>query len=342
MSVIKKTNPNESVAEEFVKTIQRERTNNKLKQIMPLFVMLALTLVFSVAAEGFFTLNNFIVILNQLAIPLVLAVGMTFVILIGSTDLSVEGVMGLCGTFVSLLLMNSVNSLNLGIWGLLIILLMGTGIGFLIGLVHVKSKVPSFLLTYAVSGIATGVIMMIFKGTPVKIMDESFVAFSLTSFLGIPLLTWAALCVFLVAFIVQEFTPFGRYVYALGYSEEVPRSIGINTDIIKITVFGISGFCIAFASILGASRQTWGDISIGQGNLFPTITAVVIGGTPLSGGTGGVVNTLIGVFIVTILNNGLLLSNVSPEVITGLQGIIIIAAVAIAFDRGKSGNLVIK
>lgn len=331
-----------SVIEEFAMTVKKERAQNKVKQFTPLLVMFILIIVFSVTAKGFFTVGNLIAILSQLAIPLVLSIGMTFIIMIGSMDLSIEGVMGLCGTFTSLLLLNSSNSLNLGMLGLLMIILLGTFIGLLIGFIHVKSKIPTFLLTYAMSGIATGIVMMIFKGTPVKILDEAFLSFSLKSFMGVPLPTWAALSVFAVAYAVQEYTAFGRYVYALGYSEAVPKSIGINTDLIKIITFGISGFCIAFASILGASRQTWGDISIGTGNLFSTITAVVIGGTPLSGGKGGVLNTLLGVVIVMILNNGLLLSDVSPVIVIGLEGVIIIAAVAVSFDRGKGGGFNIK
>jgi ribose transport system permease protein len=192
------------------------------------------------------------------------------------------------------------------------------------------------------SSIATGITLLIYKGTPVGIKDLHFLSVAQGSFLKIPILMWISLGVLAIAYIIQEYTAFGRYIYAIGSNEAIPKSTGINVDKIKILVFGFSGLCIGLAGVLGASRLSWGDLSIGTGNLFPAITAVVVGGTSLSGGKGGVINTLIGALIVTVLNNGLILSDVSPVVITGLQGVIILIAVAFSFDRGKGTEVINK
>ena len=110
--------------------------------------------------------------------------------------------------------------------------------------------------------------------------------------------------------------------------------MGINVDRIKILVFVWSGVCIALAGIMGAARLGIGQVTIGRGSLFPAITAVVVGGTPLSGGKGGVVNTLLGALIVTVLQNGLILLGVNPYIQSGIQGIIIVVAVAFTVTRG--------
>ena len=326
---------NRTVIDEFAQSIVDERKQLRIKRMSSLLVLAALVAGFGIAGQGFLSAANLIAILNQLAIPLVLAIGATFVIIIGGIDLSIEGLMGLTGTLTTLLLVNSKNDLNLGFGGILAMLAVGAGIGFLNGFIQVKTKIPSFLLTFGMSSIAMGVTLIIYKGTPIEVRDQVFLSLAKSSFLGIPVLTWIAFALLAIAYVIQEYTAFGRYIYAIGSNEMIPRNVGIDVDRIKIIVFAFSGLCIGLAGILGASRLAWGDVSIGVGNLFPAITAVVVGGTPLSGGKGGVINTLVGALIVTILNNGLILASVDPVIVKGVNGLIILAAVGFSFDRGK-------
>lgn len=330
-----KTQGGLTVVEEFAQSIRIERKKAKISQISASVVLVLLVVFFSVFAEGFFLKKNFIVILNQLAIPLILAIGATFVILSGSIDLSIEGLMSLAGTLAAYFVLNTSNGNDMGYFSIVIVVAIGFLVGLLTGFMQVKTKIPSFLLTFAISSIISGVTLLIYKGIPIGIKDESYLAIAYTSFLRIPVLTWIAFFVFVFAFILERYTAFGRYVYAIGSNENIPKSNGININRIKMLVFAFAGTCVGLGGVLGASRITHGDLSVGAGNLFPTLTAVVLGGTALSGGRGGVVNTLIGTVIVTVLNNGLILLGVSPFVITGIQGLIILAAVALSIERGK-------
>ncbi len=324
-----------SVTEEFGQIIKNERRKNKINKMSSLGVLAVLIVFFGIFADGFFAYSNFIAVLYQLAIPLILAIGATFVIIIGSIDLSIEGLMALTGTLTAYFVLNNTNGNNFGLFSILFAMMIGFGFGITTGFIQVKTKIPSFLLTFAVSSIATGITLFIYKGIMIGIKDQLFISIASTSILGIPLVMWIALVLFIVAYIIQEYTSFGRYIYAIGSNESIPRSTGVNVQKIKILVFGFSGLCIGLAGALGASRIAFGDLSIGTGNLFPTLTAVVLGGTSLAGGKGGVVNTLVGAVIVAILNNGLILIGVSPTIIAGIQGLIILIAVTLSMERKK-------
>ena len=135
------TNGASAVAEEFKLKIIEERKKNRIINTAPFIIFVILVIAVSVCVDGFFTYNNFISILYQIATPLVLSVGLTFVIILGSIDLSVEGVMGFVGSFIAMLVMNSKNSMNLGLLGVLIALCVGSLVGTLTGVLHVKLKI---------------------------------------------------------------------------------------------------------------------------------------------------------------------------------------------------------
>ncbi|MGA2547664.1 MAG: ABC transporter permease [Rectinemataceae bacterium] len=324
-----------TVAEESSLRIKAERRKDRIIQIAPLIVLAVIMAMFGVAVPEFLSLGNLVTILNQLAIPLTLALGLTFVIMMGSIDLSVDGVMGLAGSVVSLLLLNNKTTFNLGLLGIAITLVIGMAAGFATGFIHVKAKLPSFMVSFGMSSIAAGLALLSYRAVPATIEDKAFMGLAVDTFLCVPALTWISFAVFAVAYLLQEYTAFGRYIYAIGDNESIPRQMGIKVDRIKVMVFTWSGTCIALAGILGAARLGIGQVTIGRGSLFPAITAVVLGGTSLSGGKGGVVNTLLGALIVTVLQNGLILLAVNPYIQTGIQGIIIVIAVAFTVTRGN-------
>jgi ribose transport system permease protein len=324
-----------SVGEEFTQKIRDEKKKAAVIRFAPLIVIAALIMVFAILEREFISADNFFVILKQLSIPLILSIGLTFVILMGSIDLSVEGVMGLTGSLASVILMNSKTALNLGTGGILLVLLVGTFAGFLTGIIHVKGRLPSFMVSFGMSSIASGFALLCYKGVPATIEHPWFISLNKDSFMGVPLLAWIAFFLFLIAYLIQEYTPFGRYIYAIGDNETIPRQNGIDVNRIKVLAFMWAGFCVAVAGLVGLARSGRGDLLIGKGNLFPSITAVVVGGTVLSGGTGGMLNTLMGALIVTILENGLILTGVNPYIRAGIQGTIIIAAVAVTMTRGR-------
>ena len=176
----------EMIAEEFAQKVVRQNRRDKITKLSPAIVLLGLTAAFSVAAPGFFSVANAMTILGQIATPLVLALGLTFVVLTGSIDLSIDGTMGLTGTVVGFLVMNNQNSMDLGLFGILIAVSIGGLMGLLIGTVYVKARIPSFMVSYGVSSIASGIAQSINGSLPATIVDEGFRSLALSSFLGLP------------------------------------------------------------------------------------------------------------------------------------------------------------
>jgi ribose transport system permease protein len=299
-------------------------------------VLLLLIVVFSIACgRNFASRDNLVAILNQLAIPLVIAFGLTFVIMIGSIDLSIDGTVGMAGSLMAVFVLNSqFPGMNMGVWGALLADLTSVVVGFIVGIVHVKLRIPSFMVTFAFMYICRGIGMLSYQGHPPTINDPLFVALAKASFLGIPFITWVALLMMALCYFIQEYTAFGRYIYAVGTNESIPRAVGVSVDKVKIQVFTLAGFLFGVAGVIGAIRLGQGQVGIGEGLMFPAQAAVVVGGTSLAGGKGGVVNTIVGVLIMTVLTNGLVLLSVNPYVRTGIQGLIILVAVILTIPRG--------
>ena len=327
---------NMTITEEFAEKVRRDNLKERIMQIAPVMVLLLLIVVFSIACgRNFASRDNLVAILNQLAIPLVIAFGLTFVIMIGSIDLSIDGTVGMAGSLMAVFVLNSqFPGMNMGVWGALLAVLTSVVVGFIVGIVHVKLRIPSFMVTFAFMYICRGIGMLSYQGHPPTINDPLFVALAKASFLGIPFITWVALLMMALCYFIQEYTAFGRYIYAVGTNESIPRAVGVSVDKVKIQVFTLAGFLFGVAGVIGAIRLGQGQVGIGEGLMFPAQAAVVVGGTSLAGGKGGVVNTIVGVMIMTVLTNGLVLLSVNPYVRTGIQGLIILVAVILTIPRG--------
>jgi ribose transport system permease protein len=324
-----------TVTAEFSERIAAERTKSRILRLGPLLVMIVLIVVMSIFVPGFFSAINMVSVLQQVATPLVLAMGLTFVLVLGSIDLSLEGVMGFTGSIVALLVLNTKNTLDLGILGILIAVTAGTLFGIVSGTLHTRVKIPSFMVTFGMGSAITGFGVLSYRGIPASVKDPMFAQLASGTFLDIPLLTWVALVVFLVALLLERSTAFGRHVYAIGENEGMVRASGIDVDRVKVTVFAWSAFCSSIAGVFGAIKLNIGEVIISNGFLFSTITAVVVGGTSLVGGSGGVVQSLVGVVIVTIIQDSMILLGVNAYVQPAVQGLIVVAAVALTVVRGK-------
>lgn len=301
----------------------------------PLAVLIALCILVSLFNGNFLTTGNFVRLLNSAAIPVVLCMGATFVILMGSIDLSVEGVVALTAVTASLLVTNDQTAMSLGLAAVPIAVLIGGVMGFLNGFVHVKLKTPSFMTTLGIGFAGLGVAMAVLGGLTVRIADPTFRYLSLGRVLSIPMAVWIALVAFLIALTIQQRTRIGRWIYAIGTDEVTARHAGIPVERTRILVFAIAGLFYGLGGVLAAAQFGQGHALISQGRLFTTITAVVVGGTALSGGVGSVINSIIGVFIVVVLANGMVLMGIEPYVQQGVQGLLIIAAVSLALDRSR-------
>lgn len=326
-----------TITEEFAEKVSADNRRERIMKIAPMLVLLALIVFFAITCgTNFASTNNLITILNQLAIPLIVAFGLTFVIMIGSIDLSINGTVGMAGSLFSVFVLNNqFPFMNMGIFGALLAIAISAVIGFVIGCVHVKLRIPSFMVSFAFMYICRGIGMLSYQGHPPTIVDPIFTMLAKANFLGIPFITWVAIVMLALCYFIQEYTPFGRYIYAVGTNESIPRSVGINVDWVKIKVFALAGFLFGVAGVIGAIRLGQGQVGIGDGLMFPAQAAVVVGGTSLAGGKGGVTNTIVGVMIMTVLSNGLVLLSVNPYIRTGIEGVIILVAVILTVARGS-------
>jgi len=301
----------------------------------PLAVLLALCILISLFNSNFLTLGNFIRLLNSASIPLILGMGATFIILMGSIDLSVEGIVALTAVIASLLVANDITPYTIGLLAVPIAVITGGAMGLLNGVLHVKLRTPSFMTTLGVGFAGVGIAMAMLGGDTVRISDQTFRFLSLGRIGGIPMAVWIAAASVAIAYVIQERTRLGRWLYAIGTDEMTARHAGIPIERTRIVIFTVAGLFYGLGGVLSAAQFGQGHALISQGRLFATITAVVVGGTALSGGVGSVLNSVIGVLIVVVLANGLVLMGVEPYVQQGVQGLLIITAVALALDRSR-------
>jgi ribose transport system permease protein len=313
----------------------KRRWRPRLATWAPLLVLILLCVLIALINPRFLTLGNFVRIAQAAMIPLVLGLGATFVILMGSIDLSVEGIVALGAVLTSLLVLNGGNDNDLGLIGLAIVILTGAAVGFLNGVVHVRLKIPSFMTTLGTWFVAAGAANALLGGIAIRINDTMVRGLALERFLGLPWGVWLALAALALAYFIQDHTRLGRYMYALGGGEELAALSGIKVARVRIAVFTMAGAFYAVGGILSAAQLGLGNAQVGQGRLFTTVTAVVVGGTALSGGEGSVLQTLVGVLIVTVLANGMVLMGISPSIQTAVQGLMIIVAVALSIDRER-------
>jgi ribose transport system permease protein len=302
----------------------------------PVAVLVALCAIIAFINPNFLSLGNAVRISQTAMIPLVLGIGATFIILMGSIDLSVEGVLTAAAVVLSMLVLNGANPNDYGLIGVAAVLCVGALIGSINGIIHVYLRIPSFMVTLGTWFIGVGAANALLGGMAIRITDPTIRGLAIQRFMGFPWGVWLALACLLVAIVIQNHTRFGRYLYALGGGEDLAALSGINVRRVRIAAFTLAGVFYAIGGILAAAQLGLGNAQIGTGRLFTTVTAVVVGGTALWGGSGGVLQTLVGVLIVVVLANGLVLMGVPPSVQIGVQGLMIIAAVALSIDRRKT------
>ncbi len=279
---------------------------------------------------------NLVRVASAASIPLVLALGATFIILLGSVDLSIEGVMAVGSVALSLLVRNDSTALDLGLVAVLPILAIGAAVGALNGVLHVGFRIPSFMVTLGTWFAGVGLATVLLGGGTVRVLDPAIRGLALTRWLGFPLVVWIALAAFGVAYVIQSHTRTGRYIYAIGGGEDLAALSGVPVSRVKVAAFALAGVFYALGGVMAAAQLGQGNAVIGEGRLFTTITAVVVGGSALSGGEGGVLNTLVGVLVVAVLANGLVLLGVSPYWQQTVQGVMIVAAVALSVERKRA------
>jgi ribose transport system permease protein len=295
-------------------------------------ILLALIVIFSLLNPASFpTLTNLDTILNNAAIPIVVGVGASAVVLTGRIDLSVEGVMGAAGMAFVLLSANSRETADIGWLAWPAALALGAGLGALTGAIHALAKVPSFIVSLGIWYVGLGIAALLFGYEMIPFLSsQAIVAWPTQSPLGLPNSFLLALVVVALGWFLESNTRLGRAAYAIGNNEAVARMTGIPVTRFVIILFAFAGACSALAGIMGSLALGAGAANVGVGMLFLTLAAIVIGGTPLGGGRGGALRTVMGVLILSTLYNGLILAGVDPQVQSGVSGLVLVVAVIAA------------
>ena len=292
--------------------------------------LLVLVLAFGVLTEHFFARATFATIANQIPAALLVAVGMTFVLIVGGIDLSVGSVLGLSGAVLGVCLGPLGLSLPLGLFASL---MTGVLCGGLSGFFTVRVGLPSFIVTLGMMEIARGAAYSVshsqtaYLGARVDWIAEP-------AMLGLSPSILLAVAVAGVGQVILSRTVFGRYVVAIGTNEEAVRLSGIDPRPVKWIVFAASGLLSALAAIVHTARLASADPNAGIGLELQAIAAVVIGGTSLMGGRGSVVHSLFGVVIIAVLGSGLAQMGAAEPVKRIITGCVIVAAVVL--DRLRS------
>ncbi|MEA1974301.1 MAG: ribose ABC transporter permease [Bacillota bacterium] len=291
--------------------------------------LIIFSLIIAMLNDRFLTLGNMLNVFRQTSINSVIAAGMTYIILTGGIDLSVGSTLALTGAVAASLLSSGVPL----IIAIIIAISLGAFIGFLNGLIISKGEVQPFIATLAMMTIIRGVTLIFTNGRPISTGDtisaESFSFLGSGRLFGIPAPIYLTIVVFALAYYVLKHTSLGRYIYALGGNEEATRLSGINVDKIKYKAYAISGALAAVAGLIVTARLSSAQPQAGAGYELDAIAAVVLGGTSLAGGKGGVIGTIVGALIIGILNNSLNLMDVSSYYQLLLKGIVILIAVLI-------------
>jgi ribose transport system permease protein len=299
----------------------------------PLVGLILLCVLLSLATDTFLSVRNALNILDQVTVLGVMAIGMTFVILIGGIDLSVGSVLALAMMVMGWL----ANVVGVPLPVSILIALAAAGLcGMVSGVLITAFRVPPFIATLAMMSVARGLANMITDGQQIVGFPDWFTTLAISRHFGILTATVALMLVILVvAAAFLRYRAGGRMLYAVGGNPEVARLAGIDVRLVNIGVYVVAAVLAGLAGIVLAARLDSVQPSSGFGYELDTIAAVVIGGTSLSGGTGTVGGTLIGVLIIGVLRNGLNLLNVSPFLQQVVIGVVIVLAVAAETLRRK-------
>jgi ribose transport system permease protein len=292
----------------------------------PLVGLVLLCIFLSFATDSFLSVRNLLNILDQITVLGIMAVGMTFVILIGGIDLAVGSVLALAMMVMGYLSNDMGLSLQLA---MVVALVVAAGTGAVSGLLVTAFGVPAFIATLAMMSVARGLANMITDGQQIVGFPAWFNLMAIIRHGGFLTATVALMIVvFALGWAFLRYTSAGRSLYAIGGNAEVARLAGINVKLATIGVYVVSGLLAGLAGIVLAARLDSVQPSSGFTYELDTIAAVVIGGTSLSGGTGGIPGTIIGVLIIGVLRNGLNLLGVSPFTQQVVIGLVIALAVA--------------
>ncbi len=288
----------------------------------PFIALLLLFLVFSLFVRGFLRINNLENIFRQSIVLALVSLGQMISILLKGINLSLGSIMGLSSVVTAIVLVEGVPLVP----GILIGLAVGLACGLFAGYLIAYVDIPPFISTFGMRGIALGLALVISKEGVIWQFTDNLRLIHDGQIFGIPASLWTLVIFYLIFFFLLKYTSFGTGVYAIGGNEHAAELSGINVKMLKMWGYGIGGLMASAGGIMITARVNSAQAVLGSGYEFNSIAAVVLGGTMLSGGKGGVRQTLIGVLIIATLRNGMNLIGVSSYMQLVMVGLIIIVA----------------
>lgn len=316
--------------------IKKDKVTEILRKTGIFWALLILIIILSSVSPVFFTTRNFINIFKQTAITSILAIGMTFVLLTGGIDLSVGSVTALAGVFAAY-----VGIADKGL-PLVVCYIVAIATGVICGLINgigvAYVGFPPFIMTLGMMGIARGAAQVFTGGKPIFGVTDAFANIAGGLTFGIPNLVYYMAIIFVIGLVVLSKTLPGRRIYAIGGNYEAARLAGVNVKRYLAGVYVVCGALAGLCGILMASRITSGNPTAASSYEMDAISAAVIGGVSMTGGSGSLVGTIIGAFILIVIQNGFDILGISPFYKQIVQGAIILFAVFIDLRSKKVKN----
>lgn len=304
-------------------------TRNYLQQNLPILsitgVLVILCIIFSLTTDTFLTMGNLLNILEQVTSTLVVGVAMTFVITTAGTDLSVGSILALISA-LSAIVLQATGSVVITIVAMLAL---GAVIGVVNGWFISYQGMPSFIVTLGTLSVIEGIALLLTQGysIPVDPNQAGFLSMG-QGFIGvIPVPALIAAVVAFLGWVLLTRTKYGQYVIGIGSNEEAVRRAGVNTRLIKLSVYVLAGILAALAAMIVTARLGSGSANQGTGFELQVIAAVVLGGTDLFGGKGTMVGTIIGTLVIGVIGDGLILLHLSPFYVEIVQGALLVLAI---------------
>lgn len=304
----------------------------KSKGFGTILVFVGLCVVFSLMSNTFLTVDNLLNILLQVSGLIIISMGMTWVIITGGIDLSVGASMGLCGVVAAMLMKNAGAPVGVAF---IVSILIGGAVGLLNGINITKVKIPPLLATIGMSTAIRGLAFIICNGATIFGLPEDF-KFIGRGYVGIvPVPVIIALIVIAIFVFVQQKTAFSLRTYAIGGNDKAAYLSGIKTQKHLIIIYIIVGLLAGLAAFINSSRLGVGIASAGETMDFDVVTAVVLGGTSIAGGSGKVQKTVLGCLIIGVISNGMMILNVHSFAQQLAKGLILLVAIGADTIRNK-------
>lgn len=286
-------------------------------------IIVLLYVVFGTTAHGFTSLNNQLTILRSVSSIAIAGWAVTFVIIAGEIDVSI----GPMVAFISVVLAFFLKADIPLVIAIPLALVAGTALGTLVGVLRAYFDVPSFVGTLGLWSALRGMALFMTNALPVTFHENNFMNLLADQLFGIPTSAVVMLVLFFVFVFISRYTAYGRSVYAVGGNASAAHLCGINVKRVRVLIFSTSGLLSAVTGVLLTARLGSGNAGAASGLEFDVIAAVVIGGTALAGGRGSMIGTMLGVFVITLIGNGLVLRGINPFFQEVVRGVIIVGAV---------------